>query len=112
MKPDPTSKYYNLHRKVFKATEPRKEPQFNAQLTPTGRPKVPMRLHKKLLSPDKKAENTQSPIKQSPLSHTKPNKHNKQTEEDDISSNSSSDEADDESSQESNDSSEDLDADI
>ena len=115
MKPDPTSKYYNLHRKVFRAQEPRKEPVYEAKLNSTGKPKIHIRLHKKLLSPETRAAKAHA---KSSKNNTKSTKGNDQATETSHNSSidSSSDTSSDDSSNDHNDdndnSSEDLDADL
>jgi transposase InsO family protein len=54
MKPDPVSKYYNMHRHELTPMEKRKIPEFHPRILPSGKPHIPHRVHKRLRSPDSK----------------------------------------------------------
>jgi hypothetical protein len=50
MKPDPHSKYYNIHRLHLPPNEPPKDIEFKPRLLPSGKPEIPMRILTKLKS--------------------------------------------------------------
>lgn len=50
MKPDPTSKYYTQHISTKQPSEERRRPEPNHRFLPSGKPYIPLRLHKRLRS--------------------------------------------------------------